>query len=440
MTDFFQDFAAEYAAYGYPVLFIGVLLENMGIPVPGETAVLIAGFLASPAGGSHFNIVWVILLTTLAAVIGDNLGYWLGRDLARPRLQSGRRFLFLTPKTLQLAEGYFQRYGLWTVFFARYITGLRVVAALAAGTAGMPWWEFLLANAAGAVAWATTMGLLGYFFGQSLHLLHTYISRGGLILLGCIVVLVGLPYLLRRLRKMQFRPLEGLTRAQIVQGLLVAVLETIFIAVLFLLSGRDHETQYDQTIREWFEGSESTIASVLAALGTVAASLPVTVGLTALLIARLWHLGRPRREIVVATWALLASELVGLTLVGLLHLHRIRPEYVQFWPYGYAGLVPLRAVAVFGTLGQLIRRQNASLGRTLQAVAVVLIVLAGFGVLWVGGQSLTETMLEYAAGAVVLFAGLWWLEGYGPGLVEAPVRSEAVPAAAHHGESTAAPE
>src|SRR2546422_4831291 len=104
--DAFQSFAKEYAACGYPALFLGVLLENAGIPVPGETAVLVAGFLASPPGGAHFNILWVILVTLVAAVIGDNVGFWLGYRWARPRMQKGQGFLFLTPKALELAEGY----------------------------------------------------------------------------------------------------------------------------------------------------------------------------------------------------------------------------------------------------------------------------------------------------------------------------------------------
>src|SRR6516162_5523703 len=70
----FETFAREYAAYGYPVLFAGVLLENAGIPVPGETAVLVAGFLASPAGGGHFHVLLVVLTTLVAAVLGDNIG------------------------------------------------------------------------------------------------------------------------------------------------------------------------------------------------------------------------------------------------------------------------------------------------------------------------------------------------------------------------------
>src|SRR5438132_12422647 len=107
--DVIQEFLKEYAAYGYSVLFFGVL-ENAGFPLPGETAVLVAGFLCSPAGGAHFALHWVIVLALLGAVIGDNIGYWLGHRLARPYLLQGRRFLMLTPRTLGIAESYFARY------------------------------------------------------------------------------------------------------------------------------------------------------------------------------------------------------------------------------------------------------------------------------------------------------------------------------------------
>ncbi len=178
--------------YGYPVLFAGVMLENAGVPVPGETAVLVAGFLASEAGGHRFHLGIVILLTFVAAVLGDNLGFWLGRRWARPYLQQGRRFLLLTPGTLQKAEGYFERFGSWTIFFARFITGLRVVGALAAGTCGMPWRRFLLANAGGALIWAVSISLLGFFFGENLRFLEKLLGRAGLIaLLALLVLLVG---------------------------------------------------------------------------------------------------------------------------------------------------------------------------------------------------------------------------------------------------------
>jgi membrane protein DedA with SNARE-associated domain len=195
----FETFLRDYAIYGYPVLFIGVLLENAGIPVPGETAVLVAGFLASPdsPGGPHFALRYVILITFCAAVIGDNIGFWLGQHFARPRLLQGRRFLFLSPRTLALAESYFRRYGVWTIYFARFITGIRVIGALAAGTAGMPWHQFVAANAGGALTWAVAISLLGYFFGTSWELLHKWLGRGGLGLLAAIIVLGAVHYIFR---------------------------------------------------------------------------------------------------------------------------------------------------------------------------------------------------------------------------------------------------
>lgn len=196
MADFFDQFGEWGRAYGYPILFAGVMLENAGIPVPGETAVLAFGYLASCG---YFDIRIVIGLTIAAAVIGDNVGFWLGREFARPWLRGGRRFMFLTPKALELTESYFHRYGGWTIFFARFITGIRVVGAVAAGTAGMDWRRFLVANAMGACAWATTMALVGYFFGQYQEQLEKVIGRGGLIAL-VIIFLVGGHFLFRQLR------------------------------------------------------------------------------------------------------------------------------------------------------------------------------------------------------------------------------------------------
>jgi membrane protein DedA with SNARE-associated domain len=197
----FQTFADWYATYGYPALFLGVLLENAGVPVPGETAVLAAGFLASPAGGARFALGLVIALAATAAVLGDNTGFWLGRALARPRLQRGQGFLLLTPRAFRTAEEYFARYGTWTVFVARFITGLRVVAGPAAGAAGMRWPHFLVANAAGAVAWAAAVSLLGYFFGRSWEALRHWLGWGSWVILACVALAAAVVYLRARRRQ-----------------------------------------------------------------------------------------------------------------------------------------------------------------------------------------------------------------------------------------------
>ncbi len=425
MDNWFQYFTERYAEFGYPVLFVGVLLENAGIPVPGETAVLVGGFLASPAGGGHFHIAWIIVLTLLAAVLGDNLGFWLGHRWARPRLQSGRRFLFLTPGALQLAEGYFARYGLWTIFFARFITGLRVVGALAAGTAGMPWRRFLVANAAGALIWAVTISLLGYFFGHSWELLHKVLGRGGMLILGSVIVLVGLPYVLRRLHRLSPTLWERLPRRQVVLGLLAAVLEVICLALLFLISEGRQPTEYDAAVRGWLAARKpAPLLDVLAVVGSFSGIVPVVILVTAVTVGWLLRLGRSGREVIAACWALLASEALGLLVFELLRVRHIDPARAATWPFGFAGLIPLRAFAVLGMTAYLIRRQDRRWGHIAEALAGVFVLLAGFGVLWTERQIMTKALLEYAAGGLVLFAGIWWLEGYGPGLRPVPVHDE----------------
>jgi membrane-associated protein len=215
VEEFIRHFAEWYQEFGYPVLFFGVMLENAGIPLPGETAVLVAGFLCSDAGkrflgsdsGSHqLTLTWVILLTILAAILGDNLGYWLGRRFARPRLQGSRRFLFLTPALLEKFEAYFHRFGTWTIFFARFITGLRVVGAMAAGTAGMPWGRFFFANATGACVWAISISLVGYYSGEYLPTVAKWLGRSGMIALVAIFLAAVLFYFWRKWTRSREKP------------------------------------------------------------------------------------------------------------------------------------------------------------------------------------------------------------------------------------------
>ncbi len=428
MADAFQAFVDQYADFGYPVLFAGVLLENAGVPVPGETAVLVAGFLCSPPGGARFDIAWVIVLTVVAAVVGDNVGFWLGHRFARPRLQRGRGFLFLTPKTLQLSESYFARYGTWTVFFARFITGLRVVGALAAGASGMAWPRFLAANAAGAVAWAVTMTLLGYFFGHSWELLHRTLGRGGLILLACVVLLVALPHVVHRLRKLPSLRLERLARAQVWQGILAAFLEILCIALLVLIAQGRHETGLDQRVREWLTEQDTPALDLIALVGSYLGSLPVVAGVTALAVVFLRQRDRGWHDWAVMLWAFVASEAVGLVLVGLLHVRDVTPDASSAWPYGFSGLIPLRAFAIFGTLGYVLKWEGRRTGLLAGAVAAGLVAWAGFGVVWNNEQLLTETLLELAAGGLILFAGIWWREGFGPGVYVPPTPGEPVAA------------
>lgn len=182
------DIAALVREHGYWVLGLIVMLENAGVPVPGETALLAAGYLTSPDGGQHLHLWAVIPIAFFAAIAGDNLGFWLGRKVARPRLAARRRFLFLTPGRMKMAEQYFEKYGALTVFFARFVTGLRVVAGPAAGASGMWWGWFFAANAAGALCWAVAIALVGHYAGHAWEAIRHRFGHTSWIILAIVVV------------------------------------------------------------------------------------------------------------------------------------------------------------------------------------------------------------------------------------------------------------
>jgi membrane protein DedA with SNARE-associated domain len=172
--------------YGYWAVFFGVMLENAGIPVPGETILLIAGYFASTG---QFNIALVMLIAATGAIIGDNIGFAIGHHYGRNVLLRVGRFFFLTPKRFEHMESYFKRHGNKTILVARFITGLRVFAALLAGASKMPWRLFFIYNVAGAILWSVVITTLGYLFGQSLPLLIKWVGRSGTIILIAVVVI-----------------------------------------------------------------------------------------------------------------------------------------------------------------------------------------------------------------------------------------------------------
>jgi membrane protein DedA with SNARE-associated domain len=178
-----------FVRFGYWVVFWGVMLENAGLPVPGETIMLAAGFFAARG---HFNLQYVIVIGLIGAVLGDNAGYWIGRILGRQALELYGRYIFLTAHRLEKVDRFFHRFGGRTIFVARFVTGLRVFAALIAGSALMPWRAFLLFNIAGAVLWSVSIALIGFFFGEHWeHLMRIVHSSGIAALVAGIVVIAS---------------------------------------------------------------------------------------------------------------------------------------------------------------------------------------------------------------------------------------------------------
>src|SRR5215467_9094638 len=167
--------------YGYWAVFFGVMLENAGLPIPGETILLVAGYFCSREDG--FQLPLVMLVAALGAVLGDNIGFAIGHHYGRGILLRFGKYVFLTPKRLEHMENYFKSHGNKTILVARFITGLRVFAALLAGASMMRWRVFFIYNVAGAVLWSIVITTLGYLFGQSLPILVKWVGRSGTLLL-----------------------------------------------------------------------------------------------------------------------------------------------------------------------------------------------------------------------------------------------------------------
>ncbi len=161
-------------SYGYLVVFLLVLIESIGVPVPGETALIAAALYA---GSTHkLEIGWVIVAAIAGAIIGDNIGFSIGRyGGARMLLRYGHK-VRLNEGRLKIGIWLFRRHGGKVVFWGRFVSILRTYAAFLAGTNRMPWPRFLVFNAAGAVVWATVFGVAYYVFGGVLERLSTAID------------------------------------------------------------------------------------------------------------------------------------------------------------------------------------------------------------------------------------------------------------------------
>lgn len=150
--------------FGYPLLFLVVMAESSGVPVPGETGLIAAAVAASQG---KLEIELVIAIAAVAAIVGDNIGYQIGRKGGRWLLERPGRFHSRRRQVLVTGEPFFERHGPKAVFFGRFLLGLRVWASWLAGATHMRWRAFFLWNATGGVCWAVTIGLLAYFLGNA---------------------------------------------------------------------------------------------------------------------------------------------------------------------------------------------------------------------------------------------------------------------------------
>jgi membrane-associated protein len=166
---------------GYPVLFVLIAIETMGIPVPGETALLTAGIVAARG---HLDITVVIAVAAAAAITGDNVGFAIGRRYGRRLLLAPGPLERHRRRVLEIGEPFFQRHGPKAVFLGRWVAGLRITSAWLAGANRMSWPTFLFWNALGGIAWAASIGLLAYFLGRGAERIVHTVGLGGAVLVG----------------------------------------------------------------------------------------------------------------------------------------------------------------------------------------------------------------------------------------------------------------
>jgi len=205
VLDSLVDFVWRIGSWGYAVVFLGAALESaafLGLLVPGESLVIVSGVLAA---AGLFELPALIGVVSAGAVVGDSIGYELGRRLGRPwLLRRGARLGFHRDR-IEAVDAFFERHGGKAVLIGRFIGFLRALAPFVAGSSRMPYPRFLAYNVVGAVLWTVACVLLGYFVGAAWPVAEKWVGRTGLVL-GLVVIVVAAWWLRRRHRRRGGRP------------------------------------------------------------------------------------------------------------------------------------------------------------------------------------------------------------------------------------------
>ena len=414
------------AAYGYGLLFILILLESAGLPLPGETLLILAAAFAS---SGHLSILGVILSAVFGAILGDMGGYWIGRRGGPVPLKRilGRNY----ERHIAIGRTFFERYGACAVFLARFVPGIRVVGANLAGITNMPFSAFTLFNAAGGLTWAVAMGGLGYFFGNNLPYLESILRRLGVGVFIAICMIAFAVWLSRQLSSHEveirngldhLKQLWGLPRFQtwlmskyqsnrvltinLCGGLLLATFSGwMFGALAEDLLSRDSMTLYDAGVSRWLLGLATEDSSQFFYLITLLGSTWF-ISMAGLLMSS-WLAWRKQ-------WLPLGTLILSVGGGALLNLLlkniflRPRPDFSNVFyhesgysfPSGHAML----SILFYGMAAYLIAAQGFSWKTQIRlgVTAFTLALLIGFSRIFLGVHYLTDVLGGWSAGFVWL--------------------------------------
>jgi membrane protein DedA with SNARE-associated domain/membrane-associated phospholipid phosphatase len=433
--------------YGYFAVLLLVGLESLGIPLPGETALLTA---AAYAAAGHLSIAGVIAAAAIGAVLGDAGAYWIGRTGGLVLIRRYGRFFRVDEAKLERAQRFFRQHGGKTVFFGRFVSLLRMLAALLAGVTRMPYGRFTLYNATGGICWAILFGGLGYGFGRQLPRLEHAIGQAGalVVLLAALLVTLILagrwvvnnaaqirawvtrsiervaasPFL-RRLRERHPGAWSFVARrfaATEYLGLHLTFGLGLSLGALWLFGGiaedlihHDPLTRFDLTIADAFHRHASPMG-VAIAQGVSLLGSPAFVAVWGLLVVT-WLLVR-RQYLLLVGWiaALAGGSLLDVALKQV--FHRARPMWdaplltARGWsfPSGHA----MGSLVAYGMLAYLLVRERRRRPQRLAVImcATVLILLIGLSRMYLGVHYFTDVIGGYAAGVVWLATCISGLE------------------------------
>lgn len=433
--------------YGYLAVLLLVGLESLGIPLPGETALLTA---AAYAAAGHLSIVGVIAAAAIGAVLGDAGAYWIGRSGGLALVRRYGRLFHVDEAKLERARKFFRRHGGKTVFFGRFVSLLRMLAALLAGVTRMPYGRFTLYNVTGGICWALLFGSLGYAFGRQLPQIEHAIGQAGALVVLLAALLVALilggrwlannaaeiggwvthlveriaasPFV-RRLRERHPKAWSFVARRFAVTeylGLHLTIGLGLSLGALWLFGGiaediihHDPLTQFDLAIADAFHRHASAMG-VAVAKGVSLVGSPAFIAAWGLVVVGLLFVRR--QYLLLGGWiaALAGAGLLDLALKRV--FHRTRPTWdvplvaVQGWsfPSGHA----IGSLVAYGMLAYVLVREAHRRRQRLGVIAcaTLLILLIGLSRMYLGVHYFSDVMGGYAAGAVWLAACISGLE------------------------------